>query len=162
MIPRRFQKLLLGALPLALAACSNATPASAYRAATSTPIGIDLGSSASHMAAQPAAATSAGPLGAGHEILPPGGARTELIHEGHGGASATGTINSVDVAAHRVNVSHGAIQALGWPPMTMDFPVAPSVDLNTIKPGAKVNFTLDKGSDGMPVIDAITPAKGGK
>jgi Cu(I)/Ag(I) efflux system periplasmic protein CusF len=85
-----------------------------------------------------------------------------LIHEGHGGASATGTINSVDVAAHRVNVSHGAIQSLGWPPMTMDFPVAPSVDLNTIKPGAKVNFTLDKGSDGMPVIDTITPAGGGK
>jgi Copper binding periplasmic protein CusF len=74
--------------------------------------------------------TSASPVGAGHEILPPGGARTELVHEGHGGASATGTINSVDVAAHRVNVSHGAIQALGWPPMTMDFPVAPSVDLN--------------------------------
>jgi hypothetical protein len=77
MIPRRFQKLLLGALPLALAACSNATPASAYPAATSTPLGIDLGSSASHMAAQPAVVTSAGPIGEGHEILPPDGARTE-------------------------------------------------------------------------------------
>lgn len=162
MTPRRFQTLLLGALPLTLAACSNATPASAYPAATSTPLGIDLGSSASHMAAQPAVATSASPVGAGHEILPPGGARPELVHEGHGGASASGTVNSVNAAARTVNVSHGAIQALGWPPMTMDFPVAPFVDLNAIKPGARVNFTLDKGSDGMPVIDSMTPAGGGK
>lgn len=162
MIPRRFQTLLLGALPLALAACTDATPASAYPAAASTPLSVDLGSSAGHLAAQPAVATSASPVGAGHEMRPPGGARTELVHEGHGGASAAGTVNSVDAAARRVNISHGAIQALGWPPMTMDFPVAPSVDLNAIKPGAKVNFTLDKGSDGMPVVDAITPAGGGK
>lgn len=162
MIPCRFPTLLLGALPLALAACANATPASAYPAATSTPFGIDLGSSAGHMAAQPAAATAASPIGKGHGILPPGGARSELAHEGHGGASAAGTVNSVNAAAHTVNVSHGVIQALGWPPMTMDFPVSPSVNLNTIKPGAKVNFTLDKGSDGMPVIDTMAPPEGGK
>jgi Cu/Ag efflux protein CusF len=156
MRPRRFSTLLLGAFPLVLAACTNATLA----ASASAPLGIDLGSSG---AVQPAA-TAASPIGQGHEILPPGGARlrTELVHEGHGGANATGTVNSVDVAAHRVNVSHGAIQALGWPPMTMDFPVSPSVNLNAIKPGARVNFTLDKGSDGMPVIDTITPAEGGK
>jgi Cu/Ag efflux protein CusF len=140
MLSRRFQTLLLGALPLALAACSNATSASAYPAATSTPLGIDLGSSAGHMAAQPAVATSASPVGAGHKILPPGGARTELVHEDHGGASASGTVNSVDVAAHRLNISHGPIQALGWPPMTMDFPVSPSVNLNAIKPGGEGEF----------------------
>jgi Cu(I)/Ag(I) efflux system protein CusF len=114
------------------------------------------------LAAQPAVATSASPVGRRHRILPPGGARAELVHEGHGGDSAIGTVNSVNAAAHTVNVSHGAIQALGWPPMTMDFPVSPSVNLNAIKPGAKVNFTLDKGSDGMPVIDTITPAGRGK
>lgn len=162
MIPRRFPMLLLGALPLALAACTNATPASAYPAAISTRFGIDLGSSAGRMAAEPTPATAASPIREGHGILPPGRARSELVHEGHGGASAAGTVNSVNPPAHTVNVSHGAIQALGWPPMTMDFPVSPSVNLNTIKPGTKVNFTLDKGSDGMPVIDTIAPAGGGK
>jgi Cu(I)/Ag(I) efflux system protein CusF len=161
MIPRRFHALLLGVFSLALAGCSNATPAAPYPAA-SPPLGIDLGSSGGQMAAHPAVATSASPRGEGHEILPAAGARTELVHEGHGGANATGTVNSVDVAARKVNVSHGAIQALGWPPMTMDFPVAPSVNLDAIKPGAKVVFTLDKGSDGMPVIDTMTPAGGRK
>ncbi len=37
-----------------------------------------------------------------------------------------------------------------------------SVNLSAIKPGAKMNFTLDKGSDGMPVIDTMAPAGGGK
>ena len=139
---------------LALAACTDAPPAAA-----ALPLGIDLGRS---VAIQPAVAIGASPEGGGHQILPPGGTRIELVHQGHGGASATGTVNSVDVAGRKVNVSHGAIQALGWPPMTMDFPVAPSVNLGAIKSGAKVNFTLDKGSDGMPVIDTITPGGGGK
>jgi Cu/Ag efflux protein CusF len=162
MTSHRFQALLPGVLSLALAACTDAKPAAAYPAAASTPVGIDLGSSGGQMARHPAVATATGPKGQGREILPPGGAHAQLVHEGHGGASATGTVNSVDIAGHRVNVSHGAIQALGWPPMTMDFPVASTVDLNAIKPGAKVNFTLDKGSDGMPVIDTIAPVGGGK
>lgn len=156
MISRRFQALLLGALPLALAACTDAKPA----AAASTSTSVDLGGSGAVLSA---AATAASPKGEGHQkIHPPGGARAQLVHEGHGGASATGTVNSVDIAGQRVNVSHGAIQALGWPPMTMDFPVSPSVNLNGIKPGAKVNFTLDKGSDGKPMIDTMTPVGGGK
>lgn len=162
MTPRRFQTSLVSALPLALAACSNATPAAAYSPAAAPPLGIDLGSSGAQMATHPALATSASPIAQGHEILQPSGARTELVHEAQGGANATGTVNSVNAAARTVNLSHGAIQALGWPPMTTDFPVAPSVDLNAIKPGAKVNFTLDKSGDAMPVIDAITPTGGGK
>jgi Cu(I)/Ag(I) efflux system protein CusF len=154
MLSRPLRTLFAGVLPLALAACTNAPPAAAAPL-----LGIDLGSSG---AIQPAVAIAASPKGEGHEILPPSGARIELVHEGHGGASATGTVNSVDLAGRKVNVSHGAIQALGWPPMTMDFPVASSVHLGAIKSGAKVNFTLDKGSDGMPVIDTIAPAGGGK
>src|ERR1700724_637766 len=33
--------------------------------------------------------------------------------------------------------------------MTMDFPVAASVDLKAIKPGTRVNFSIEKGQGGM-------------
>jgi Cu/Ag efflux protein CusF len=57
-----------------------------------------------------------------------------------------------------VNLSHSAIPEIGWPAMTMDFPVAASIDLRAIKPGTRVNFTIEQGQGGMYEIKAITPA----
>src|SRR6516162_1837727 len=55
--------------------------------------------------------------------LPPSGLR-HLVHEGHAGATkASGTVNAVDAAKHKITVSHRAIKSLGWPAMTMDFAV---------------------------------------
>lgn len=83
----------------------------------------------------------------------------ELVHEGHSGTvQASGTVNAVDPAHRRVNLSHGSIKALGWPAMTMDFPVAAGVDLAALKPGMRVNFTLVHGPGGGMVVDAIRPA----
>ena len=79
-----------------------------------------------------------------------------------GSGTGTGTVNSVDPSAHKINLSHGAIPAIGWPAMTMDFSVAPSVDLRALKPGAPVNFMMERGSDGMYVVHSITPAGGGQ
>ena len=45
--------------------------------------------------------------------------------------------------------------------MTMDFPVAPSVNLNGIKPGSRVNFSLEKGKDGMYQVQSVQPAAAG-
>src|SRR5262249_25944312 len=71
----------------------------------------------------------------------------QLVHEGHAGAAqASGVVNTIDAAHRKVNVSHGSIKQLGWPAMTMDFPVSADVDLTTVKPGMKVNFTLVMGS----------------
>jgi Cu/Ag efflux protein CusF len=42
--------------------------------------------------------------------------------------------------------------------MTMEFPVATSVDLKPIKPGTRINFTIEKSQSGMYEIKAITPA----
>jgi Cu(I)/Ag(I) efflux system periplasmic protein CusF len=61
-----------------------------------------------------------------------------------------------------VNLSHSPIPEIGWPAMTMDFPVAPSVDLKTIKAGTRVNFTIEQGQGGMYEIKAIAPAGGGR
>jgi len=42
--------------------------------------------------------------------------------------------------------------------MPTEFPVAPSIDLEAIKPGTRVNFTIEQGQGGMYEIKAITPA----
>src|SRR5262245_56715950 len=74
----------------------------------------------------------------------------------------TGTINAIDAAGHKINLNHNAIPAIGWPAMTMDFTVAPAVNLSALKPGTRVNFTMQRGGDGMYVIQSITPAGGGQ
>src|SRR5690242_4837589 len=66
-----------------------------------------------------------------------------LVHEGHAAAAeGSGTVNSVDIEKHKINISHAPIRALHWPSMTMDFPVSAEVDLSQVKQGSRVNFTL--------------------
>jgi len=80
-----------------------------------------------------------------------------LVHEGHSGAAqANGTVNDVDAANHMVNLSHGSIKALGWPAMTMDFPVGNEVNLTNLQPGMRVKFTLVHSNNGM-VVDTMQP-----
>ena len=83
--------------------------------------------------------------------------RMQAYNDAHG----TGTINAVDLQQHKVNLSHNPIPEIGWPAMTMDFPVDASVDLKAIKPGTRVNFTIEQGQDGYE-IKAITPVGGGR
>jgi Cu(I)/Ag(I) efflux system protein CusF len=75
-------------------------------------------------------------------------------------AMGTGTVHSVDAGQRTVNVSHDPIPPIGWPAMTMDFQVAPSVDLSAIEPESRVAFTLTRGADGMYVIESLRPASG--
>jgi Cu(I)/Ag(I) efflux system protein CusF len=86
----------------------------------------------------------------------------QMAHAGHNDAHGTGTVNSIDPAQYKVNVSHNPIPEIGWPAMTMEFPVAPSVDLRALKPGTPVNFTIERGQGGMYEIRAISPAGGGR
>ena len=85
----------------------------------------------------------------------------QMAHEGHAHAQGTGTVNSVDASGHKINISHGPISAIGFPAMTMDFAVGPSVDLGTVKQGSSVKFTVEEGKDGLYVIQSIAPATGG-
>ena len=72
-------------------------------------------------------------------------------------ANASGTITAVNPANHKVTFDHGPISAINWPAMTMEFAVAPSVDLAKLKTGDKVNFTLS-GSGGTYTVQSISPA----
>lgn len=68
--------------------------------------------------------------------------------------SATGVVESVDVAAKTVTINHEAVASLEWPAMTMTFQ-APDIDLGTIKAGDKVSFEVRAvGMDGT--ITSIT------
>jgi Cu(I)/Ag(I) efflux system periplasmic protein CusF len=75
--------------------------------------------------------------------------------------SGTGTIHSVDAERGVVNLTHEPIPAIGWPAMTMDLGVAPSVDLSAVAPGSDVTFTLERAADGLYVIDSLEVSSGG-
>lgn len=89
------------------------------------------------------------------------GGNMQVAHSGHAHVQGTGTVNSVDSAAHKVNISHAPISMIGWPAMTMDFNVAPSVNLDTVKPGTRIRFDMQQ-EGGTYVIQSITPAGAGR
>jgi len=158
MIARLYRPLVMGLLPVALIACMSSPPTSAEPSAT-VPLGIDLGGSGPVIAsAQPQL-----PADTIHEAASPQhSGEMQMAHVGQKDAHGTGTVNSVDPAQHKVNLSHNPIPEIGWPAMTMEFPVAASIDLRSIKPGTRVNFTIEQGHGGMYEIKAIAPAGGGR
>lgn len=150
--------LLIAFLPVALTACISQGPVAAAPEPGVAALGVDLGSSAARAPVGPALP----PPGEGHERTSsvPGG--VQVAHAGHNDTHATGTVNSVDPTQHKLNISHDPIPEIGWPAMTMEFPVAPSVDLRSVKPGMRVNFTIEQGQGGMYQIQAVTPAGVGR
>jgi Cu(I)/Ag(I) efflux system protein CusF len=162
MTTRLYRLLGMDLLPLALIACVSSGPTGADEGAA-VPLGVDLGGSGP-VAASPhtLAPTRIGFAAEGHASHPQHGNEVQMAHGGHNDAHGTGTVNSVDPTQHKVNLSHNPIPEIGWPAMTMDFPVAASVDLKSIKPGTRVNFTIEQGQGGMYEIRAIAPAGGGR
>ena len=154
--------LMIGLLPIALIACMNPAPTVAEEGAA-VPLGVDLGGSGPVAASpQPQIPTRTAPAAEDHASRPQHMSEMQMAHAGHNDAHGTGTVNSIDPTQHKVNLSHSPIPEIGWPAMTMDFPVAPSVDLKTIKAGTRVNFTIEQGQGGMYEIKAIAPAGGGR
>jgi Cu(I)/Ag(I) efflux system membrane fusion protein len=141
-------RLLLTLLfPVALAAALQPAPATA---AEPVPLGVDLGRS--------------GPVnprgGEGHTGFAEPNRPVELAHEGHNDVHGTGEVKALDAAAHKITLSHQPIPQIGWPSMTMEFAVAPAVDLRAVKPGSHVDFSMEQGKDGMYVIQSIAPHGG--
>ena len=125
-------------------------------AAVPVPLGIDLGGSGPVAAIPPPPPTVPRALAAKpHQ-------RMQMAHDGQNDVHATGTVNSVDPAGHKVNITHQPIPQIGWPSMTMDFAVAPAVNLSAIKPGTRVDFSMTRQPDGMYAIQSIAPAGGSR
>lgn len=72
--------------------------------------------------------------------------------------SAQGVIRAVEPGARRLKIEHEPIAELGWPSMTMDFPVAAGVSLAERAVGETVRFELQRQPDGTYLITAIAPA----
>ena len=85
--------------------------------------------------------------------MPMDGKIVTEIHQGKG------TINSVNVKAGKLNITHGPIASLDWPGMTMDFEVQDKAKLAKLKAGQKVAFTLIEARKGKYVISEITVVK---
>ena len=68
-------------------------------------------------------------------------------------ASAEGTIKTIDHDKHTVTISHGAVQALQWPPMTMGFAVSDQ-QIAGLEAGDKVSFSFSL-SGGRATIVSI-------
>lgn len=65
---------------------------------------------------------------------------------------AQGTVVGVDAQMGKINLSHGPIQSLNWPAMTMSFAVKDAALLKDIQPGMKVDFELEKSDSAYRVI----------
>lgn len=69
-------------------------------------------------------------------------------------AFASGWIEEIKVTEGRMRVSHGPIDALGWPAMNMELEVDPAVDLSSFEVGQDIQFQLRQASSGRFVISA--------
>lgn len=69
-----------------------------------------------------------------------------------------GEVLALDKAAGKVKLKHEAVPELGWPAMTMFFPVAEKSHLAGVKVGDQVEIQF-MTVDGGPLITQIKPAK---
>jgi Cu(I)/Ag(I) efflux system membrane fusion protein len=68
---------------------------------------------------------------------------------------ASGRVDEIDTQQRRVRISHGPIDALGWPSMTMVFDVQPSVNLGSIEVGQGIRFALEQEHAGEYVLSRV-------
>jgi len=59
------------------------------------------------------------------------------------------TINSVDVENRKANFKHSTIKNIGMMAMTMDFDIAPSIDMSSLEAGAEVQIIVEIPSEGV-------------
>lgn len=57
-------------------------------------------------------------------------------------AQAEGTVDAVDAAAGTITITHGPVDALGWPAMTMPFGATPE-QAASVKAGDRIEFEFD-------------------
>ena len=73
--------------------------------------------------------------------------------------SAVGVVRQTRPEQGKVKISHEAIPALDWPPMTMFFRVRDKAVLEGIATGDKVRFELEKGATGLEITRMEKMAK---
>jgi Cu(I)/Ag(I) efflux system membrane fusion protein len=64
-------------------------------------------------------------------------------------------VRGVDPAALQVKLEHEPIDQLGWPAMTMNFSVDPSISLDSLAAGQSIHFSMVETEKNRWVIDQI-------
>ena len=64
-----------------------------------------------------------------------------------GPITSTGTVTQVDAAAGTITINHGAIAAISWPAMTMQFTAENPAILQGIAVGDSVSFELKSATE---------------
>jgi Cu(I)/Ag(I) efflux system membrane fusion protein len=72
---------------------------------------------------------------------------------------ASGWVDEVDTEERRVRISHGPIEALGWPSMTMVFDTRPAVEISRIEVGQGIRFALEQEHAGEYVLAEVFPGE---
>lgn len=70
---------------------------------------------------------------------------------------AVGKLDSIDVTAGTVSISHEAIPDLNWPAMTMDFKLAAPDVVKGIAPGTPIRFQFEQRAPGEFAIVHVEP-----
>jgi RND family efflux transporter MFP subunit len=96
--------------------------------------------------AQAPGAGAAGPIASAPAGKPPG--------VGH---RAEGTVKAIDAKSGTLSISHGPVETLKWPSMTMDFKAANSALLADLKPGTGIAFEFVERAPGEWVITKVLP-----
>lgn len=85
------------------------------------------------------------------DAKPDPGAGAQVGHQG------SGRVDSIDMTAGELTLSHEAIASLKWPAMTMAFKVANHSLMAGLKPGDEVSFELVQRQPGEWVITRVSP-----
>jgi Cu(I)/Ag(I) efflux system protein CusF len=64
-----------------------------------------------------------------------------------GPITSTGTVTQVDAAAGTITINHGAIEAVSWPAMTMQFTAENPAILQGVAVGDSVSFELKSATE---------------
>ncbi len=71
---------------------------------------------------------------------------------------ATGIVKKMDASAGQVTISHGPINSIPWPPMTMTFAVKDKQMLRQVTAGEKIDFDLVQSGKDQYTVTKISPA----
>ena len=96
--------------------------------------------------------------GAQAQTTPASGTDHSSHHLTAAAPQSDGEVRRVDKEQGKVTLSHGPLQNLDMPAMTMVFKVADAKMLDAIKEGDKVKFTAER-VNGAITLTAIQPAK---
>ena len=76
---------------------------------------------------------------------------------GGAGHKAEGAVDEIDTATGTVSISHGPVDSLKWPAMTMEFKLANASLASNLKPGEPIRFEFVERQPGEWVITGIQP-----